>query len=338
MSFELPEQYIIEQFLTYSGYPKVHQNPRFYSGGCPICREGNSWEKKRRLFYIPKYNNLHCKNCNGSWSPLQWIMEVSGKSFSEIVKESKDYEFVSADFIYDKIKDSKPKLTYPLPQDSINLFDPIQLEYYKNNEIIEKSLKFILKRRINTAINKPKDIYISLNDEIHKNRLCIPFINLKNEVSFYQSRTILESDDDKYPKYLGKSGGEKTVFGINSINEDIDYIFLFEGPIDAMFVRNGVALAGVEMSKCQKAELDYFPFHKKIWVLDNQKIDQTSREKTEELINENETVFIWPDVKACKDFNDLAIRTRKNEIPFNFIIKNSYSGMKALLNLKKIRN
>ena len=42
-------------------------------------------------------------------------------------------------------------------------------------------------------------------------------------------------------------------------------------------------------------------------------------------------MFIWPEQygKRFKDFNDIALGLRVNEIPYKFILDNSYTGLKA---------
>ena len=330
----LPQEYVEQQFRIYAGYSRSNSSGIF-EGGCPICREGKSWGKKRRLFYIPEYDNIHCKNCHRSWNTMQWIIEVSGKSYHEVKVESKEYEYISIDYINNDTVTTVVN-NDPLPIDSINLSDPKQLEFYKNNYIVKECIKFIIKRRINLAINKPKSFYLSLKDFIHKNRLCIPFTDDVGNVDFYQTRSFIHKEDDPLPKYLGKVGGVKTLFGADRISEDLDYIFIFEGPIDAMFVRNGVAIGGVDITSEQKSELNRYPFHEKIWVLDNQHVDNTAREVSHRLLDQGETVFVWPKIDNIKDINDICIMKKINELPTTFIVKNSFTGIQGKFQMKKL--
>ena len=89
-----------------------------------------------------------------------------------------------------------------LPHDSINLFDTHQLQYYGDDEIVKKCSDVIKNRRLDVAINRPKNMWLSLSDYVHKNRLVLPFYDLDNNIIFYQSRTIIPSE--KLPKYLSK--------------------------------------------------------------------------------------------------------------------------------------
>jgi hypothetical protein len=315
----LPETYVIQKLLSYSHNPTYHKYNKTYNAGCPICKEGKSFSKKKRLFYYIDTNTFYCFNCNKHWSALSWIMEAGRLSFREIQKEVSTN--CSKIDVSDKIFTNTSKdrsIADKLPHDSINLSDSTQIEYYKNNKFVQKALEIISKRKLNTAINRPDTFYISLTDFVHKNRLCIPFYNSNKDIIFYQTRSL----DDSSPKYLNKLS-DKHIFGLNNIKNNIDYIFIFEGPIDAMFVENGVAATGLNLTKTQQEELDKFPFHKKIWVLDNQHLDNAAKEKTDKLLDNNLSVFIWPTNIPCKDFNELTILLKQNYISHKFILNNT---------------
>jgi hypothetical protein len=242
-----------------------------------------------------------------------------------ISKEELDVEILSGSFSTDVtqkpvISNHIKKELPDLPFDSINLFDPIQESYYSSNAVFKKALNYIKGRQLNTAVNASPNLFISLTDFIHKNRVCIPFYDTNKKLVFYQSRSI----DDSLPKYLGKTGYDKTLFGIDRIDANIPYIFIFEGPIDAMFVRNGVSSAGLTLTKKQNIQLAEFPFHEKIWVLDNPKFDKTAEEKTKELIINKQKIFKWTSDMPYKDFNELAMFEELNEIDYNKIINSLY--------------
>ncbi len=93
----LPEAYIVQKFYQYAGKPKYNRLTKTYQGGCPICREGKSWGKKRRLFYVIKDNFFHCHNCGWHSNPTNWIIEVSSLTFEEVLEESKDYDILPKD-------------------------------------------------------------------------------------------------------------------------------------------------------------------------------------------------------------------------------------------------
>lgn len=340
----IPQDYVVQKFYQYAGYPKFKKISNTYIAGCPICREGKSWNKKRRCIYLVEDNAICCHNCGWYSNTLKWIQEVSGLTFDEIINEVKSYDVLPLD-VLTEVKDTKPlKPVERLPYDSINLFDSNQTSFYSDNKVVQDALKLIKARRIDTAINRPDTIWISLKDRVHKNRLTIPFYNENNEIIFYQSRAVYPNDLKFYPKYLSKINGEKSLFNVNKINSSLDYIFIFEGPIDSFFVQNGTAVAGIQensstmFSRLQENQLTSFLLFKKIWVLDSQWLDTASRNKSYKLIDNNETVFIWPENigKEFKDINDLCIAKKLNYIEPDFFIQNSYEGLKAKLKMSLI--
>lgn len=317
---KIPTSYVLNKFFSYTIEPSHRKHDDTYNAGCPICREGKSLGKKKRLFFYPESNTFHCFNCSKTWSAFNWIIQVCGMSKEEMDSEILcNDNFVNIDKRLSSLS-SLPKKDLPdLPFDSINLFDPSQVLFYKSNKFVLKALKYIKERRLFNSVNKPNSLYISLTDFIHKNRLCIPFYDRDKKILFYQTRAL----DDTIPKYLGKSGYEKTMFNMDKIDINFPYIFIFEGPIDAMFVKNGVAAAGLTLTKTQNIQLSEYPLHKKIWVLDNPIIDDTSKDKTIELLNKGENVFKWKDGNY-KDFNEMAMFEEINEIDPKFILNSLY--------------
>jgi len=316
---QLPSNYVLEKFYTYAGAPEFNKYSKIYSGSCPICREGKSWLKKKRLYFYPTTNSFYCFNCSKSWSALSWIVENTGLSREEIKLEASSGNF-SKD-ITNEISSKKAvkREAMILPHDSININDIQQRYFYGSNKFFQKALEYVEKRKLNTAINKNPAYYISLTDNFHANRLCIPYYDTDKKIVFYQTRSL----DDTEPRYLNKIGCDKTLFGIERIDPMLDYIFLFEGPIDAMMVKNGVAVAGLTLTESQEKQLAQFPFHQKIWVLDNLKVDNAAKETVTKMILEGKKVFRWLD-KPYKDFNEWAVAEDLNEIDYNIIIENLY--------------
>ena len=114
-------------------------------------------------------------------------------------------------------------------------------------------------------------------------------------------------------------GHIKTLFNINNIDSNSDNIFILEGPIDSFFLRNSVAVAGIQENSdstfvgLQYDQIKRYSLFKKIWVLDSQWCDSASMQKTKKLIDINYNL---------------------DEISPEFILKNTYSDLKAKLKLK----
>jgi len=337
-NFDLPEDYVVSKFyeLGYKIYHNRYNNT--YQSCCPICHEGKSWGRKQRCYYIPENKNIFCHNCGASHTPYNWIREVSGMSDTELWQDfSKgSYEYLDAD----PVTKEKPKQP-TLPVDCINLFDPNQIRYYIDNTIVQYAWNYVQSRRLNTAINRPHAVYISLKDYTHGNRLVIPFKEESDQIVFYQSRKIFDKDEKE--NYISKMDSEKTIYGIERVSTDIDTVFLFEGPIDASFIKNGLGVAGItkgaqRFTQKQEEQLESVRFFDKIWFLDSQWLDETSRIKTEMLLKMGEKVFIWPEAygKKFKDLNEMCIHHGLDQISPKFVKQHSISGDGSVLKFKSM--
>lgn len=334
MLLPLTENYISSKFYQHCGHPSYNRSQKTYQGSCPICREGKSWLKKRRCFYIVDQSIVYCHNCGWSSKPYNWIQRVTGLSYKEIKEEieSSNYDVVFNDFQ----KNIQSKKDAPaLPVDSINLEDKNQIDFYNTNKHVTACIQLVRERRLDTAVNRPQSFFTTLMDKVHLNRLILPFYD-DSKVVFYQSREVI--GDKTRPKYLSKMGGEKSLFGIDNVIEKIEYLFLTEGPIDAMFIQNGIGVAGINESKeisftgMQAKQLKRVSLYKRVWVLDNQKIDSTSKTKTKHLLNLGESVFIWPEqLQNYKDINEVMIDKKINSFDIDFIVENTFKDLKGKL-------
>ena len=211
--------------------------------------------------------------------------------------------------------------------------------------MLRTATQTIKNRRLDTAVNKPDSLYISLVDKVHKNRLVIPFINENKEIEFYQSRTLLDRDNKVKPKYLGRVNAEKTLFNIDRVSSDHNTVYIFEGPLNAFFTKNSVAVAGItergrSFTTRQEQQLNNtLKWYDKVWILDSQWVDQASLVKSEALLKQGERVFIWPEKfgKRFKDFNDIAIACSIDEIKWDFIQKNTFEGLEGIVRLSEIK-
>ena len=335
----IPEEYVINKFYQHAGYPKYVKSTNTYNAGCPVCREGKSWGRKSRCYYIPKDEVICCHNCGWYSSPVDWVMEVEKVGFDQIAKEirERDYEYGVP-----KQQETKTYITEDLPNDSINLFDTQQLNYYQDDSTVKRAASVIVSRRLNKAVNKPSSMYVSLKDYTHKNRLIIPFYNRKNQCVFYQSRSLY---NDGKPKYLSKTGSDKSLFNFNNVGSGADNVFITEGPIDSFFIRDSVAVAGIQerskqsFTQTQQEQIDQLFLKQTVWVLDSQWLDQASLMKTTSLLKSNQCVFIWPrdTGKRFKDINDMCMYFKLNEISTQYILDNTYCGLKGLVKLKEIK-
>lgn len=340
----IPEEYTVTQFYQYGYRATYCRSNKIYNCACPICREGKSLQRKKRCFYIPDKDLIFCHNCGWSSRPWNWIKEVSGKTDSELYADiaSCDYD---VGISFDEVVEEQVVEIPTLPEDCINLYDEQQLHYYRKNAMVQDALSLIKARKLDTAENRCDTLYYSLKDKVHRHRLIIPFKDTGGDIIFYQSRKIFNFD--KKENYISKMNGDRSIFNIDKVVTDIDDIFIFEGPIDSLFVKNGVAVGGITergsnmFTPVQNEQMNTSLFlFNKIWVLDSQWLDKTALSKSEILMQQGENIFIWPHAigSRYKDFNQMCVSLDINGISSDYIKKHTFNGDEGVLKLKQVRD
>ena len=335
---ELNQEFLIETFYSYCKRPLHRKYQNTFNAECPVCKEGKSSGRSRRLFYFPHKQYFFCHNCSKSWKPFEWVKEVTTLTVPEIIKRNNEKSGEVYQNISKKVEVPAAVVTpviSDLPENSIDITDPVQLAFYKDNKFVKIALEYCTNRRLMTATNSCQKFFVSLDDTVHKNRLVIPFYDDANKVVCYQTRALTQK---QFPKYLTKFG-EKELFGINNIDCNIPYVFVFEGPIDSMFVKNGVAMASLSPTEKQLGQLNNLIGYEHIYVFDNDKNNKQTAKKIEKYIRDGQTIFIWPkEFAKFKDFNEICCSLKLNEIPWKFVIKNSAKGSEALIKQKLFKS
>ncbi len=331
---ELCQEYLIETFFIHCKRPLYKKYGNIYNAECPICKEGKSAGRSRRLYYFPNKQYFYCHNCCKSWKPFDWVKEVTNLSVAEILKQNqiKQQTPSKIEKYQKKFKtiSATPSIE-DLPENSIDLTDEFQYDYFKDNEYVKLAKQYCIERRLFTALNSCKKFYISLEDRIHRNRLIIPFFGENNKVECYQTRALTEKQS---PRYLTKQG-DKTIFNISNIDSSIPYVFIFEGPIDSMFVKNGLAMASLAPTQKQQRILQNLIGYEQIYVFDNDKNNSQTTKRILKHVREGKRIFIWPkEISKFKDFNEMCCQLQLDEIPWKFIAKNSTMGVDAEVKIK----
>jgi len=334
---ELNQEFLIETFFSYCKRPIHKKYQNVFNAECPICKEGKSAGRTRRLFFFPHKEYFFCHNCSKSWKPLEWVKEVTTLTFPEIFKKNNEKagEDNKDTTKYTNAAVEPSSVVIPdVPENSIDLTDTVQLEFYKDNKFVKLALEYCSSRRLFTATNSCNKFFVSLDDKVHKNRLVIPFYGDNNKIVCYQTRALTQN---QFPKYLTKFG-EKELFGIPNIDYLIPYVFVFEGPIDSMFIKNGLAMASLAPTEKQLQQLNNLIGYEQIFVFDNDKNNKQTAAKIEKYIKDGKKIFIWPkEFNKFKDFNEICCNLELDEIPWKFVVKNSAKGVEALIKQKLFR-
>lgn len=306
-----------------------------YNFSCPICGDSQKRKSKARGYVYNRKSLVlyHCHNCNITLSFQNFLKQIEPNLYKEYILEKFQNKKTETQIFEQKMKTPKFMNFGPLKKLT-------KISSLKENDLVRK---FVLSRKIPSnyhykLFSCPN--FKSFTNEIISNkfseqdlifdetRLLIPFIDNNGTIHAFQGRSVSESKlkyitiviDNSIPK----------VYGLDTVNFN-KQTFVFEGPIDSMFIPNSIATAGGDISST------IFNFDKTnlVIVYDNEPRSLDTKRKIEKAINMGYTVCIWPDNLVYKDVNDMILSGMSSEQILCMLQQNTYKDLKAKLQLSK---
>jgi len=168
------------------------------------------------------------------------------------------------------------------------------------------------------------DIVSLLYDEP---RLLIPFFDTEKNMHAFQGRAL---DSKSKTRYITIVNDETTpkVYGLDSVDFN-KKTYVFEGPIDSMFVPNSIATAGGDLVSTVKD----LPKKNLVVVYDNEPRSVDTKKKLDKAIINGYNVCIWPSNLEHKDVNDMILAGLSTDFVRYIIDTHTYNDLRAKLAL-----
>lgn len=303
---------------------------------CPICGDSKTNKTKARGWILSKgdRSRFYCHNCTASMRFPIFLKTLDPTLYYEYIKDS----------LLDK--NEKPK-------------DPVHefADKMKKPVFIKTTALNKLKKMSQLAHDHPAKVYIDSRkiptnqhhklfyapkfkkwvNEIIPNkfenldhdepRLIIPFLDQNKELFGFQGRSFRKKSDIKYITIMLDESKPK-MFGMDTIDPG-KTVYIFEGPIDAMFIPNSMASAGGRIDSNLK--LTNFRKENIVIVYDNEPRNAETVKKMESAIDEGYRVCIWPDHVEIKDINDMVLSGISPVMIQQMIDANTFTGLSAKL-------
>lgn len=163
-------------------------------------------------------------------------------------------------------------------------------------------------------------------DEKFQDYIIIPYYNEFDIPYYFQARYV--GDDQNALRFMTSDFEccPKTAIFNEKIVDNDDTIFVVEGIIDSMNIENSISITGTGISD-EVIEYISDKFKDVIWLNDN---DEAGKVLTERLLKMDKKCFVWPKGIDVKDINDFAIRMKRKLIDKDWLVKNSFSGIRGL--------
>ena len=163
-------------------------------------------------------------------------------------------------------------------------------------------------------------------------RLVIPFYDKEGNLIALQGRALGESKM-RYITVKMQDDNRK-FFGIDAVDEE-QTIYVVEGPIDSLFLKNAIATADSNLSSIE----DIYDKTKVVLVFDNEPRNKEIVKIMEKAIDNHFSVVIWPEMITCKDINEMVLDGLEPEDVQDIIERNTFVNLRAkmeLINWKKV--
>ena len=274
------------------------------------------------MFKIKNNFTYKCHNCG------------IGKSLANFLKDQDTHLYDQ--YIMEKFKEGKtgkgtatpsPKFKFAEPKfvkrdtdlekiSSLNNSHPARV--YLEQRGIKDLDYFYYCPKFKEWTNKQKKTFDTLRQD--SPRIIIPFKDKEGNLFGYQGRSLAPKAKIRYITIMLDEDKPK-IFGQDRVKTN-EPIYIVEGPFDATFIKNSVAMAGSD------ADIRSFDWSDHIWVFDNEPRNREIVARISKAISRGDKVVIWPKNIQQKDINDMHLAGHDVQ---TLVQSNVYQGLQATL-------
>ena len=281
---------------------------------------------------------FHCHNCNATMSVPNFIKSVDQNIYNEMqmerLQDKKTPEQLDYEAFVDKMK--KPVFLKSGPLKGLKKVSQLSPDHRVKKFVDARKIpnpyhaKLFccpnFKQFTNNLIPNKFDEESIARDET---RLLIPFFDKEKRLHAYQGRALGNSKvkyitiilDDSVPK----------LYGLDSV-DFTKTVYVFEGPIDSMFIPNSIATAGGDLVSSIGM---YNDKQNIVIVYDNEPRSKDTIKKLDKAIMQGYNIVIWPENLEHKDINDMILAGMSSEFITHILRTNTYRDLAAKLALTK---
>lgn len=296
-----------------------------YTFRCPYCGDSEKYKNKTRGYFFAKKSGLvyKCHNCGVGRSFANFLKENANDLHDEYVLErykagltGKGRNVADPKFNFDKPTFVKSQTDLPTVE-SLNSDHPAKL-YLLSRGIPQEKLKdlYWAENFVEWA-NKQKPNIITPGKKDHP-RVIIPLTDKTGNWFGFQGRAIDPKNPLRYITIMLDEDKPK-LFGLNKVNEN-ETIYVTEGPLDSLFLRNSVAMCGADV------HLNDWGISDIVWIYDNEPRNTQIVARYASAISRGERIVIWPTGITQKDINDMILAGLDVQ---DVVESNIYQGLEA---------
>lgn len=313
----------------------VQKKENLWNCRCMVCNDSQKKKSKKRGFFYSKGDNLfyRCFNCEYSTTFYKLIEQID----PFVAKEYALERFTNGSSKHSPY--TKPKVEFKKPVFKSNTKSKLPIPAISDLADTHFAKKYVLERKIPKGCYKDLyyasdfkkfvlDVYPECDKSLVENdeRLIIPFRNSEGVMFAFQGRAL---GNNKLRYITIKLDENLKLFGLDRVNRK-EKIFVVEGPIDSLFLKNSVATADANL-----AVADFLGKDKIVLVNDNEPRNPHIVKQIKKYIDNGFKICLFPETVKFKDINEMVLNGFTKPQIQRIIEENTFEGLRADVELNK---
>ena len=340
MSSYVDNEFALRIFSYQRNFKQVSTMPFKLNCSCMICGDSSTDKLKARFWYYEYKGTMfcHCFNCDYSMGFSKFLEEQDEGMYREyLLEKRKEETFGKKETPRVVETEISEKFTKKLIIERLDFCERLDrlpanhpiVKYVENRAIPKAAYKRLwFTSQWQELVNKNKPTFDNPKKEC---RLVIPIYNREGKIESYQGRALSSAARQKYMTIKAHEDASK-IYGIDTVDESKQWVYVMEGPIDSLFIPNAIAITGGSL------DLDSVPYKdKRVWVLDNENRHTDTIKRMNKLIASGERVCFWDEAPwKSKDINDMVAKEGADPKDIeDYIMHNWATGLMAQLRMAK---
>lgn len=309
---------------------------------CPFCGDSQKNEFKARAWLIEKDDEFlfYCHNCFIGLNFTSFMKDFDPGLYNEYKLEtfgntssrrnSEPAKFMPSAAVMKRhgFDETATILTVATRLDKLSKDHPA-IKFVDGRRLPTSSKQMLYYIDDITKLAKKIDAY---KDAKLANNECIliPFYSADKRLIYIQCR-FMHDYGQRYMTLIVDELHPK-VFGLDRLNK-ANPAYILEGPFDSLFINNGLAMGGADISADYIKSLGINP----VFVYDNERRNPQIISKISKSIDAGFSVVIWDITIKQKDINDMHLAGMSIKFLNEYLKSHTFKGMAAKLHLNHFK-
>lgn len=308
-----------------------------YNLRCPECGDSRKNKFKARGYFYKRDDGwfFKCHNCSYSVSLRTFLKKHSPNLYREYSLETLQDKQANTDILFEKPEPVVEEIRGQWPLKRLKKISQLQWNHPAKRYIDSRKIPSNVQYKIFYTedfvewVNSMIPEKLAVKEKKDK-RIIIPLIDESKNLFGFQGRSLDPNAEIRYITIIVNESQPK-IYGLDEVDFK-KHIYVTEGPFDAMFLPNSIAVCGSDIS----SQLNKLPRLDKSMVtvvFDNERRNPQIIKSIDNCIKSGYNVCLWPNHIQEKDINDMVVNGMNNADLKLTIDANTHKGLSALMAL-----